>query len=82
MRINTLLRSDSAVTPEAMRRFQTDPGSVLPDLVMPHLQAAAARFNADSTRPALHQGASLLAEWGSQPDLLPQTQHCADAPTP
>jgi penicillin amidase len=63
MRINTLLRSDSAVTPEAMRRFQTDPGSVLPDLVMPHLQAAAARFNADSTRPALHQGARLLAEW-------------------
>ena len=27
MRINTLLRGDSAVTPDAMRRFQTDPES-------------------------------------------------------
>src|SRR5690606_6658020 len=32
LRINALLRGDSAVTVEAMRRYQTDPGSARADL--------------------------------------------------
>src|SRR6185295_17343904 len=34
--INRLLRADSAVTPEAMRRYQTDPGSMRADLFLPY----------------------------------------------
>lgn len=39
MRINALLRADSAVTPDAMRRFQTDPGSARADWFVPRVLA-------------------------------------------
>jgi len=37
MRINQLLRADSAVTADAMRRYQTDPGSARADAFVPLL---------------------------------------------
>ena len=43
MRINTLLRADSAVTPDAMRRYQTDPGSARADYFVPYFLDAAQR---------------------------------------
>lgn len=64
IRINSLLRADSAVTPEAMRRFQTDPGSAAADRFVPAFrQAAAAALVADPERRDLAQAARLLAEW-------------------
>src|SRR5690606_29090266 len=42
MRINALLQSDSAVTPETMASWQTDPGSARADMFVPALVAAAA----------------------------------------
>lgn len=57
MRINQLLRADSSVTPDAMRRFQTDPGSPRADAYVPALLAAA------KGRPELGTAAALLAEW-------------------
>jgi penicillin amidase len=42
MRINQLLRGDSAVTPDAMRRYQTDPGSPRADAFVAAFLAAAA----------------------------------------
>lgn len=57
--INTLLRKDSAVTPDAMRRYQTDPASVRADLfVDAFLFAAKSQSNPKSARAA-----SLLSEW-------------------
>ncbi|MEQ1692524.1 MAG: penicillin acylase family protein [Gemmatimonas sp.] len=60
MQINKLLRADSAVTPDAMQRMQSDPGSARADLFVPaFLNAArAAPENATVTRAA-----TLLAEW-------------------
>jgi penicillin amidase len=43
MRINALLAADSAVTPEAMRRYQTDPGNARADLFLPFFLAALDR---------------------------------------
>ncbi|TFG47220.1 MAG: penicillin acylase family protein, partial [Gemmatimonadales bacterium] len=60
IRINQLLRADSAVTPDDMRRFQTDPGSVPADLFVPAFLNAAARH---SGNPDVHRAAALLAEW-------------------
>ena len=60
MRINQLLRADSAVTVEAMRRYQTDPGSARADLFVPRFLAAA---RADSASGDLGRAAALLAEW-------------------
>lgn len=57
--INTLLRKDSAVTPDAMRRYQTDPASARADLfVDAFLFAAKSQRNPKSSRAA-----SLLSEW-------------------
>ncbi len=53
MRINALLRADSAVTPDAMRRFQTDPGSARADFFVPFFLRAARGSEAGR----------LLAEW-------------------
>ena len=60
IRINTLLRADTAVTPDAMRRYQSDPGSARADLFVPALLAAAkgATDNAGAAKSA-----ALLAEW-------------------
>ncbi len=41
LQINRLLRADNAVTPDAMRRYQTDPGSVRADLWMDAILRAA-----------------------------------------
>jgi penicillin amidase len=60
LRINQLLRADSAVTPDAMRRYQTDPGSALADRFLPALRAAARRYPARGT---LQRAGQLLAEW-------------------
>lgn len=60
IRINQLLRADSLVTPDAMRRFQTDPGSPAADLFVPAFFRAARRFPA---RDTLLQAVRLLAQW-------------------
>lgn len=59
MRINALLRADSSVTPDEMRRFQTDPGSPRADAFVPLLLEIASRSTIDSVKRA----ATLLAEW-------------------
>jgi penicillin amidase len=59
MRINQLLRADSQVTPDAMRRFQTDPGSVRAMAFLPPLVAAAKRSSDDRVL----QAARRLEAW-------------------
>ena len=67
LRINALLRADSVVSPDAMRRYQTDPGSARADLFVPHFQRAARRALAreapgsDATR--LREALALLDGW-------------------
>jgi penicillin amidase len=64
LRINTLLRLDSAVTPDAMRRFQVDPGSARADLFVPALLHAASATTAAGTGDAKAETAArLLGEW-------------------
>ena len=64
IRINSLLRADSAVTPDAMRRFQTDPGSARADVFVPAFLAAAERRIARGGPPTmLPEAARLLAQW-------------------
>ncbi|MGH7711395.1 MAG: penicillin acylase family protein, partial [Gemmatimonadaceae bacterium] len=76
LQINRLLRADSAVTPDAMRRYQTEPSSVRADLWMQALldataAAAGASEAADSTPNgslgapphALQAARTLLASW-------------------
>ena len=63
MRINSLLRADSAVTPDAMRRYQTDPGSPRADAFVPVFLASARR--AGGWAP-LDSAARLLAQWNRQ----------------
>ena len=60
LRINALLRADSAMTPDAMRRMQTDPGSARADRFVPAFLSTARAHPADS---ALAHAAALLAEW-------------------
>ncbi|HXE57223.1 MAG TPA: penicillin acylase family protein, partial [Gemmatimonadales bacterium] len=52
LRINALLRADSAVTVAAMRRYQTDPGSARADRFVPAFLAASTG-----------EAARLLAQW-------------------
>lgn len=59
MQINKLLRADSAVTPDAMRRYQSDPGSARADFFVPVLLTAAR----SSSDPKVTRAAALLAEW-------------------
>ena len=62
MRINALLRADSAVTPDAMRRFQTDSRSEQTQVFLSAFMAAAA--SAPSPRDsAMVRAARLLGEW-------------------
>jgi penicillin amidase len=64
MRINSLLRSDSSVTPEAMRLYQTDPGSARADVFAPAFLAAAATLRAAGRADAtLDTAERLLREW-------------------
>ncbi len=60
LRINELLRADNAVTPDAMRRYQTDPGSPLADRLVPAFLHAARRH---PERASLQRAATLLAQW-------------------
>lgn len=67
MRINALLRADSSVTPDDMRRFQTDPASERVDLFFPFLVKAPDRLSPgavpDSTLALARAAARLLGEW-------------------
>jgi penicillin amidase len=64
IRINALLRGDSSVTPEAMQRFQTDPGSARAEAFTPALVAAAAALRTAGRGDAtVDTVARLLAEW-------------------
>lgn len=62
MDINALLRADSAVTPDAMRRFQTSPLSSRANMFVPALLAAAARRQQPGDT-ALAAAAAILAHW-------------------
>lgn len=64
MHINELLRADSAVTPEAMRAFQTDAGNARADAFVPLLLAAARSvLRASPGDAVLARAASLLGDW-------------------
>ncbi len=64
MRINTLLQADSAVTPDDMRRFQTDPGSARADRFVPVvLDAGRAELAAGRGDSVLRTALALLGEW-------------------
>jgi penicillin G amidase len=60
LRINQLLRGDSSVTVEAVRRWQTDPASARADYYVPYFVHAAASRPADT---ALAHAARLLRAW-------------------
>lgn len=61
MRINQLLRADSAVTPDAMRSFHTDPTSAQTSWFVSAFLAAAK--NAPAANDSLTKGAALLSAW-------------------
>ena len=60
LRINELLRANSSVTVDEMRRWQTDPGSPRADMFVPAFLAAARSHMRDSD---VAQGARYLAQW-------------------
>ena len=60
LRINALLRADSAVTPATMRQWQTDPASARADYSVPYFLRAAATRPTDT---ALSHAARLLEGW-------------------
>lgn len=64
LQINRLLRSDSSVTLDDMRKFQTDPGSVRADWFVPYMRTAAAVARArGGASPSLVSADSLLGAW-------------------
>lgn len=71
LQINRLLRADSSITPDDMRRWQTDPGSVRADMFVPYFLRAAdahaiSHAPASSTTNAsdtLAMAAHLLRQW-------------------
>jgi len=63
MRINRLLRADSAVTPDAMRRYQTDPTSEQTDLFLRPMFDAVAQAATGDVDTAAVRGAALLRDW-------------------
>jgi penicillin amidase len=65
IRINRLLGSDSAVTVEAMRRYQTDPGNARADFFLPFFIDAAKRAAdpGDEIGGRARAAARLLGEW-------------------
>jgi penicillin amidase len=67
MQVNRLLRADSALTPDAMRRFQTDPGSMRTDLFMPFLlRAGRGVQQRGRATPALDSSVAILSRWDRQ----------------
>ena len=67
LHINALLRADSQMTADKMRRFQTDPGSARADYFVPYFLRAAQTLASrrDSTVDAskLRESSRLLGEW-------------------
>ena len=63
MRINRLLRADSAVTVDEMSRFHTDPGNEKADLFAAAFLDAAERVLSVTPDDALAEAARLLREW-------------------
>ncbi len=61
MRINTLLRLDSAVTPDAMRAFQVDPVSAQTDIFLRAFEHAAS--TAPAPDDAVDGAARILRHW-------------------
>jgi len=79
LRINHLLRGDSAVTAETMRRWQTDPGSARAEHYVPYLVRAARTRPADTT---LAHAASLLAAWDRRYTLASEAATLFEAVMP
>jgi penicillin amidase len=64
LRINRLLRADSAMTVERMREFQTDPGSMRAELMLPTvLEAARRRLAAGGDTASLAGALRVLSGW-------------------
>ena len=64
VRINQLLRADAHVTPDAMRAFQSDPGSARADRFVPYFLAAATRGAPTGVdHETLATAGRLLAQW-------------------
>ena len=67
LQINRLLRADSAVTPDKMRRYHTDPGSVRADMLVPALVTAArGRMAAGDASASLKAAEAILSSWDRQ----------------
>jgi penicillin amidase len=68
LQINRLLRADSLVSVDAMRRYQTDGGSVRADLFVEQFRAVVARAAANGRPLSAEQRAAdrVLAEWNRQ----------------
>jgi penicillin G amidase len=64
LQINRLLRADSAMTADKMRQFQTDPGSVRAERLVPVLlQAATERLRQPNPPKSLEAARTLLGRW-------------------
>jgi penicillin amidase len=64
IRINQLLAADSVVTPEAMQRYQLDPGNARADMFVPFLiDAARGRAEQGEYDDAALEAAELLSQW-------------------
>lgn len=64
MQINSLLRADSAVTPDAMRLMHRHPGSVREAQFRPwYVRGATAEITAGRGNPKLERALKLLNEW-------------------
>jgi len=64
LQINRLLRADSSVTPDKMRAYQTDPGSVRADRLVPaFLAAAQARRRQGDDTTSLAPAEAMLRAW-------------------
>jgi penicillin amidase len=64
LQINRLLRADSAVTPDAMRRYHTDPGSVRAErFAAAFVASATRRSEAGDTSASLRAARDMLAAW-------------------
>jgi hypothetical protein len=70
LRINALLRADSSVTVDDMRRWQTDRGSERATLFVPHFLRAAERATArgGAGAAAVREAAGRLARWDRRYD--------------
>ena len=74
LRINRLLRADSLVTPETMRRWQTDPGSERAELFVPRFIAAARQAQQrGQSSAALDSAIAWLSAWDRR--YVPDDEH-------